>query len=64
MELWHEDSVRRRSGAWQECCKVLEWGLAGGDGARGHPMGTIGVSLYLGKNESAVGEGMWSSGVP
>lgn len=56
--------MRRRSGAWQECCKVLEWGLAGGDGARGHPMGTIGVSLYLGKNESAVGEGMWSSGVP
>lgn len=23
VELWHEDSVRRRSGAWQECCKVL-----------------------------------------
>lgn len=63
MELWHEDSVCRRSIAWWVCYKVLDLGLTGGDGARGHPMGTIPGSLFLGRNESDVGEGMWNSGV-
>lgn len=63
MELWHEDSVCRRSGAQRECCKVPEWGLAGGAGTWGHPMGTSPGSLCLERNESGVGEGMWSCGV-